>query len=53
MSDTYKEVKVLDFPGMVARVHIPNLTQEERNKRLNKVHNAAAELLKNSKTGVD
>ena len=49
MSDTYKDVKVLDFPGIVARVHIPDLTQEERNKRLTKIHNASAELLKTIK----
>lgn len=46
MSDTYKEVRTFEFPGMTARVHIPDLTQEERNERLTKIHNASANLLK-------
>ena len=44
--DTYKEVKVFEFPGMIARVHIPDLTTEERSKRMKKIHDAAARLLK-------
>lgn len=41
-----KEVKVFTFPNMVARVYIPDLTPEERTKRMKAVHNAAANLLK-------
>lgn len=48
MSDTYKEAKVFEFPGVVARVYIPDLTQEERNRRLKQIHNASAELLKST-----
>lgn len=44
--DTYKEVKTFQFPGMVARVHIPDLSQEERSRRMKAVHKHAAELLK-------
>ena len=50
MSDSYKEeIKVFNFPGMVARVYFPNLTQEERNKRLQVIHNKAVEVLKERK----
>lgn len=44
--DTYKEIKTFHFPGMVARVYIPDLTEEERNRRMNTIHNQAANLLK-------
>ena len=49
MKDTYKEVRTLEFPGMIARVHIPDLSQEERSKRMKAVHKQAAELLKKVK----
>ncbi len=48
-TDTYKEVRTFNFPGMTARVYIPNLTQEERTKRLNLIHNEAMNLLKGAK----
>lgn len=44
--DTYKEVKVIQFPNMTARVHIPDLSQEERSRRMMAVQKQAAELLK-------
>jgi hypothetical protein len=44
--DTYKEVKIIQFPNMTARVHIPDLSQEERSRRMKAVHKQAAELLK-------
>ena len=47
--DTYKEVKVFQYPNMTVRVHIPNLTEEERKRRMQKIHNSAAELLKSTK----
>lgn len=47
--DTYKEVKVINLAGMVARVHIPDLTPEERAKRINYIHKQAAELMKGVK----
>lgn len=49
MSDTYKEVKVFTFPGVVARVHIPDLTTEERERRMQSIYDAAARLLKGGK----
>ena len=48
-ADTYKEVKTFTYPNMTVRVHIPDLTKEERKRRMKAVYNAAAELLK-SKT---
>jgi hypothetical protein len=47
--DTYKEVRTLEFPGMIARVHIPVLTPEERSARMQCIHNQAANLLKKVK----
>lgn len=44
--DTYGEPKEIIFPGMVARVFSPILTDEERNRRMQKIHDAAANLLR-------
>jgi ribosome recycling factor len=44
--DTYKEVRTFNFPNMVVRVHIPDLTPEERARRMKAIHNQAARLLK-------
>ena len=44
--DTYKETKVFEFPGMTVRVHIPDLTAEERNRRRKRLEKAAIALLK-------
>ena len=49
---TYKEVRTMEFPGMVARVYIPELTSEERAKRMKKIHKEAANLLKGVKNHV-
>ena len=46
MTDTYKETKVFNFPGMVARVHFPELTEAERARRMKYVYLAAENLLK-------
>ena len=47
--DTYREIKTLHFPGMVARVHFPDLTEEERSARMKNIHIQAANLLKKVK----
>lgn len=44
--DTYKEVKVLKFPNMNVRVHIPEISSEEKARRMKIIHKAAMELLK-------
>ena len=46
MTDTYKEVKTLSFPGMTARVHIPDLSAEERSKRMEAIKKKVANLMK-------
>lgn len=44
----YKEVRVFEYPNAIVRVHIPELTEEERNRRMKKVHDAAAALLRSA-----
>ena len=43
--DTYKEVRVIEFPQGTATVHIPDLTPEERERRMNRIAESAARLL--------
>ena len=45
-NDTYKEVRTFNFPGWTIRVHIPDLTPEEHKARIKRIHNAAADLLR-------
>jgi ribosome recycling factor len=46
MQAEYKEVREFKYPGMKIRVYIPNLTPEERSRRMKQIHNQAAKLLK-------
>ena len=43
--DVYKEVVTMEFPNMVARIHIPDLTEEEQKRRMKKVYDATVNLL--------
>ena len=43
--DTYKEVRIIEFPCGVARVYIPDITPEERERRLERIAQSAALLL--------
>lgn len=52
VSDTYKEVRVFDFPNATVRVHIPELSPEEREKRMKIIKRAAENLLKRGAAGV-
>ena len=36
----------LELPNVVIRVHRPELTEQELNRRMNAIHKAAADLLK-------
>lgn len=45
VQDTYKEVVTHVFPNAIVRVHIPDITEEERAKRMKVIHDAAARLL--------
>ncbi len=38
--------KTFIFDNMTVRVHSPELSQEERKKRMQKIYNAASDLLK-------
>ncbi len=44
--DTYKEVKTFKYPNATVRVHIPDLTEEERERRLNAVKRSTEALLR-------
>ena len=48
--DTYKEVRTIKHEGIVVRVHIPDLTEEERNRRMKDISQAASKLLLSQKT---
>lgn len=43
--DTYKEPIIYETPTGKTTVYIPDITPEERAKRLKRVHDAAADLL--------
>ena len=46
--DTYGEPKIIKYPGMVVRVFQPILTEEERSRRMKKIHDAAVRLLQSA-----
>lgn len=46
MADSYKEVKTFYFDNAVVRVHIPDLTEEERSRRMSRIKDAAANMMK-------
>ena len=45
-ADRIKETKTYHYPKGIVRVHIPDLTEEERARRMKIIAGAAAELLK-------
>lgn len=45
VQDTYKEVKTIKLGENVARVYIPDLTDEERARRMREIARLAGELL--------
>lgn len=47
-----REVRVFTFPNTVARVYIPDLTAEERERRMKQIYESAAKLLKGGKRNV-
>ena len=44
--DTYKEVKTYIYPNAIVRVHIPGLTEEEHERRLNILKAETARFMK-------
>lgn len=49
MSDTYKEVREFHYDGAVVRVHIPDLTPDEKSRRMKEVEKAAVQVLLSKK----
>jgi len=45
-TDTYADVRILEFPGMTVRVHSPRLTEQERQRRMQEIHKQAEKLLR-------
>jgi hypothetical protein len=45
MKDTYKEVMVFQYDNAVVRVHIPDLTPDEQNRRMKEVERTAMQLI--------
>jgi hypothetical protein len=43
--DTYAEPKVFTYPGIVAKVYSPILTEEERQRRMSQIAKSAERLL--------
>lgn len=44
--DTYKEVRTFNYPGWTIRVHIPDLTEEERARRMHHIRKATENVMK-------
>lgn len=49
MKDTYKEVRTFKDGNWTIHVYIPDLTPEERERRMNIIKKAAADLLRGAK----
>lgn len=45
VQDTYKEPILINSGNAIIRVFIPELSQEERERRMKAIHKAAADLL--------
>lgn len=45
-ADTYNEPIIFEYPNATVRVFRPILTQEERDRRMKNIHDAAAALLR-------
>ena len=44
------EVRVYTYPNCIVRVHFPDLTEEENNRRMKLLYKAAVEVLKEVKS---
>ena len=51
--DTYKEIRTFEFPNAIVRVYIPDLTEEERARRMKRIYKAAENLLKSAQKRKD
>lgn len=43
------EIQTFIYPNAIVRVHFPNISDEENERRMKKIYKAAAELLKERK----
>ena len=43
------EIKTFTYPNAIVRVHFPDLSDEEQNRRMKKIHKATEELLKETR----
>ena len=41
-----REVQTFTYPNMIVRVHFPDLAEEENKRRMKRLHQATAEILK-------
>lgn len=46
VQDEYKETRVFELPNAIVRVRIPDLDDEENNKRMKQFRKAAEEVLR-------
>lgn len=44
-----RETKTFEYPNMIVRVHFPDLSEEENNRRMRRIKIAATELLKEAR----
>lgn len=44
--DTYKDVRVFKYPNATVRVHFPDITPEENERRLKEIKRSAEDLLR-------
>lgn len=42
----YTLKQTIESPGFIVRIHIPNISKEERSRRMKAIHKAAEALLK-------
>lgn len=45
-ADGYKEVRTMIRPNAIIRVYVPDISEEERARRMKEIHDAAALVLK-------
>lgn len=50
-AEEFNEIKTIEHPNMIIRVHIPFLTDEERRRRMKQCRRTAESLLKSRKEG--
>jgi ribosome recycling factor len=44
--DTYSRMETITSGNAIIRVHFPDLTEEERSRRMKQIHKAAADLIR-------